>query len=269
MPVSAGIVAQLRARRDDRARSSTQRRSRSTTGSRSTLDFLGEDTLDVEQAEATVAAYVDCCGSSPTRGLTRQRRGVGQAQRDRPGAARQRPQDRPRERPHDLPGRRATPAPRSPSTWRTTPPPTRRWRSCASCARTSPRPAPCSRPTCTAPRPTAARWPTRAPGSGCARAPTTSPRRSPSRTTLDVDKSYVRCLKVLLAGQGYPMIATHDPRLIEIASSLRQPLRPRARAPTSSRCSTASAPRSRGGWSQAGETGARLHPLRRRSGTAT
>ena len=27
-------------------------------------------------------------------------------------------------------------------------------------------------------------------------------------------------LKVLLAGQGYPMIATHDPRLIEIASSL-------------------------------------------------
>jgi proline dehydrogenase len=37
---------------------------------------------------------------------------------------------------------------------------------------------------------------------------------------LDVDKSYVRCLKVLLAGQGYPMIATHDPRMIEIASSL-------------------------------------------------
>jgi proline dehydrogenase len=37
---------------------------------------------------------------------------------------------------------------------------------------------------------------------------------------LDVDKSYVRCLKVLLAGQGYPMIATHDPRLIEIASTL-------------------------------------------------
>ena len=36
----------------------------------------------------------------------------------------------------------------------------------------------------------------------------------------DVDKSYVRCLKVLLAGQGYPMIATHDPRMVEIASSL-------------------------------------------------
>jgi proline dehydrogenase len=37
---------------------------------------------------------------------------------------------------------------------------------------------------------------------------------------LEVDKSYVRCLKVLLAGQGYPMVATHDPRMVEIATSL-------------------------------------------------
>ncbi len=37
---------------------------------------------------------------------------------------------------------------------------------------------------------------------------------------LEVDRSYVRCLKVLLGGQGHPMIATHDPRLIEIAGSL-------------------------------------------------
>jgi proline dehydrogenase len=37
---------------------------------------------------------------------------------------------------------------------------------------------------------------------------------------LDIDKSYVRCLKVLLGGQGYPMLATHDPRMVEIASSL-------------------------------------------------
>jgi len=37
---------------------------------------------------------------------------------------------------------------------------------------------------------------------------------------LDIDRAYVRCLKVLLAGQGYPMIATHDPRMIHIASSL-------------------------------------------------
>ena len=37
---------------------------------------------------------------------------------------------------------------------------------------------------------------------------------------LEIDKSYVRCLKVLLSGQGYPMIATHDPRMVQIASSL-------------------------------------------------
>ncbi len=36
----------------------------------------------------------------------------------------------------------------------------------------------------------------------------------------DVDKSYVRCLKVLMAGDGYPMVASHDPRLIEIAGAL-------------------------------------------------
>ena len=36
----------------------------------------------------------------------------------------------------------------------------------------------------------------------------------------DVDKSYVRCLKALMAGEGYPMVATHDPRLIKIASAL-------------------------------------------------
>jgi proline dehydrogenase len=37
---------------------------------------------------------------------------------------------------------------------------------------------------------------------------------------VEVDKSYVRCLKVLMGGEGYPMIATHDPRMVEIAASL-------------------------------------------------
>ena len=36
----------------------------------------------------------------------------------------------------------------------------------------------------------------------------------------DVDASYVRCLKILMAGQGYPMVATHDPRLVAIANTL-------------------------------------------------
>ncbi|HUQ55632.1 proline dehydrogenase family protein [Lentzea sp.] len=36
----------------------------------------------------------------------------------------------------------------------------------------------------------------------------------------DVDLSYVRCLKILMEGQGYPMVASHDPRLIAIAADL-------------------------------------------------
>ena len=36
----------------------------------------------------------------------------------------------------------------------------------------------------------------------------------------EVDLSYARCLRVLLNGPGYPMVATHDPRLIEIATAL-------------------------------------------------
>jgi proline dehydrogenase len=36
----------------------------------------------------------------------------------------------------------------------------------------------------------------------------------------DVDRSYVRCLKVLMAGDGYPMVASHDPRLVAIAGEL-------------------------------------------------
>jgi proline dehydrogenase len=38
----------------------------------------------------------------------------------------------------------------------------------------------------------------------------------------EVDKSYVRCLRVLMAGSGYPMVASHDPRMIEIAAALAE-----------------------------------------------
>jgi proline dehydrogenase len=37
------------------------------------------------------------------------------------------------------------------------------------------------------------------------------------QSALDVDKSYVRCLNILMAGEAQPMVATHDPRLIAIA----------------------------------------------------
>jgi proline dehydrogenase len=36
----------------------------------------------------------------------------------------------------------------------------------------------------------------------------------------EVDKSYVRCMKILMAGNGFPMLATHDPTLIEIGFKL-------------------------------------------------
>jgi proline dehydrogenase len=36
----------------------------------------------------------------------------------------------------------------------------------------------------------------------------------------EVDKSYVRCMAILLRGEGYPMLATHDPRMISIAGEM-------------------------------------------------
>ena len=35
----------------------------------------------------------------------------------------------------------------------------------------------------------------------------------------EIDRSYARCLRILLDGPGYPMLATHDPRLVAIAKS--------------------------------------------------
>jgi proline dehydrogenase len=36
----------------------------------------------------------------------------------------------------------------------------------------------------------------------------------------DVDRAYVRALRVLMEGRGYPMVATHDPRLVAISEEL-------------------------------------------------
>ncbi|HEX2316653.1 MAG TPA: proline dehydrogenase family protein [Thermomonospora sp.] len=38
----------------------------------------------------------------------------------------------------------------------------------------------------------------------------------------EVDRAYVRCLKVLMRGDGHPMIGSHDPRLIEITRRLAE-----------------------------------------------
>ena len=111
------------------------------------------------------------------------RRGVGQAVRGRAGAAGRRREGRAGERPRHL---RGGPRGRHHGDPRHGGPHHHRLdaaASCASCGRTSRRPAPCCRPTCTAPRPTAATWPTPARGCGCARAPTRSRSRWPSRAS--------------------------------------------------------------------------------------
>jgi proline dehydrogenase len=40
------------------------------------------------------------------------------------------------------------------------------------------------------------------------------------QSRLEVDRSYVRCLRILMEGDGFPMVATHDPRLVRIACAL-------------------------------------------------
>ena len=36
----------------------------------------------------------------------------------------------------------------------------------------------------------------------------------------EVDRAFVRCLKILMSGDGYPMIGSHDPRMVAIAQDL-------------------------------------------------
>ncbi|SHM71782.1 proline dehydrogenase family protein [Actinacidiphila paucisporea] len=46
------------------------------------------------------------------------------------------------------------------------------------------------------------------------------PARVAFQNKRDVDKAYVRALRTLFAGDGYPMVGSHDPRLIAIAQEL-------------------------------------------------
>lgn len=36
----------------------------------------------------------------------------------------------------------------------------------------------------------------------------------------EVDQAYVRCLRILMAGDGYPMIGSHDPRIVAITQAM-------------------------------------------------
>ena len=84
----------------------------------------------------------------------------------------------------------------------------------------------------------------------------------------DVDRSYVRCLKVLMAGDGLPDGRHPRPAADRDRRRARGPLRPRAGHATSTRCSSASAPTSSAGWPRpAKRCGSTCRTAR--SGTAT
>jgi proline dehydrogenase len=50
------------------------------------------------------------------------------------------------------------------------------------------------------------------------------PEQAAFQSRAEVDASYARCLAVLLAGPGYPMVATHDPALVALADRLARRL---------------------------------------------
>ena len=54
-------------------------------------------------------------------------------------------------------------------------------------------------------------------------------------------------------GEGYPMVASHDPQMIAAAQAYASRSRPRQPTTTRSRCSTASATPSSPAWSREGD----------------
>jgi proline dehydrogenase len=188
-------------------------------GLRVTLDFLGEDTLDAEQAEATVAAYLDLLDQLSSQGLTRDAevsvklsaigqflpdnghkialenaRTICRAARNAGTTVTLDMEDATttdstlailRELRKDFP---ETGAVLQAALFRTE-------ADCKALAYEGSRVRLC-------------------------KGAYLEPEEVAFQSKLDIDKSYVRCAKVLLAGVGYPMFATHDPRMIEIVSSL-------------------------------------------------
>jgi proline dehydrogenase len=218
MPVSAGIVRSYVPGETTEAVVEASAK-QVDEGIRVTLDFLGEDTLDSEQADATVAAYLEVLGQLSARGLTRMAEvsvklsAIGQAL----------PENGPKIALENA--RTICRAARNAGTTvtldmedHTTTDSTlailrelrkdfpetgavlqaylhRTEADCRALAYEGSRVRLC-------------------------KGAYDEPEEVAFQSDLDVDRSYVRCLKALLAGHGYPMIATHDPRLIEIASSL-------------------------------------------------
>jgi proline dehydrogenase len=218
MPVSSGIVARYVPGETTPAAVEAAR-ALAADGLRATLDFLGEDTVEREQADATVAAYVDVLGELAATGLAREAEvsvklsAVGQALPDVGEkvalenarticrAARNAGttvtldmEDHTttdatlgilRELRKDFP---ETGAVLQAYLYRTE-------KDCRDLAHEGSRVRLCK---------------------GAYKEPATVAYQD----RLEVDRSYVRCLKALMEGDGYPMVATHDPRMIRIAGHL-------------------------------------------------
>ena len=222
MPVSAGIVrSYVPGETTDAVVEATARQVDE--GIRVSLDFLGEDTLDIEQAEATVAAYLDVLQQLSARGLTRMTEvsvklsAIGQALPDDvAGGGHKIALENARTicRAARNAGTTVTLDMEDHTTTDSTLSILRELRKdfpetgavlqaylhrteadCRALAYEGSRVRLC-------------------------KGAYNEPEEVAFQADIDVDRSYVRCLKVLLAGQGYPMIATHDPRLVEIASTL-------------------------------------------------
>ena len=137
---------------------SAPRQAWSTTACASTLDYLGEDTPDAGPGRRHRRRLHGRC--SPTLAASGPRRGTPRSSvklsARRPGAARQTATRSRWRTPATSAAPPATPAPRSPSTWRTTPPPTRRSAILRELRKDFPETGAVLQAYCTAPRPTAA-----------------------------------------------------------------------------------------------------------------
>ena len=218
MPVSAGIVkSYVPGETTESAVEAT--RGLVDDGLKATLDFLGEDTLDVEQAEATVAAYVDLLKQLAAHGLSRNAEvsvklsAIGQALPD-VGHKTALENARTICRAARNAGTTVTLDMEDATTTDSTLAILRELRKdfpetgavlqaylhrteadCRALAYEGSRVRLC-------------------------KGAYNEPEEVAYQSRLDVDRSYIRCLKILLAGQGYPMIASHDPRIVAVASSL-------------------------------------------------
>ena len=218
MPVSAGIVRSY-VPGEDAAAAVEATAGLVADGLRVSLDHLGEDTLDADQADATVQAYLDVLAALSARGLTRQAEisvklsAIGQAlphQGDKIALENARTICRAARNAgttvtFDMEDHTTTDATLAtlrelrkdfPETGAVVQAYLRRTESdCRALAYEGSRVRLC-------------------------KGAYDEPESVAFQSRTDVDRSYVRCLKVLLAGQGYPMIATHDPRIVKIASTL-------------------------------------------------